>query len=428
MLTASHPSTNGVWTNQHSLSSAIPTVAHALGAAGFNPVLAGRMHAVGPDQLHGYTDRLVGDHGPNFLGGTAPGRGSLEGTAGPSRISLECSGSGQGGYEIHDEAVTEAAVDYLKPRNSDTPFALSVGFMLPHPPYVARQRDFSRYLGRVPMPSSPKAFTDESHPFLKWWRESGGIVLPVAEHEVRNARTAYYAMVDRMDAMIGRLLSALNHAGLRDETVVVYTSDHGDMLGEHGLWWKHVFYEESARVPMIISWPKNLLPFPAGRRIANPVGAIDLSATILEIMGAPPLPASDGRSFLPLLTGNQAGWENVAFSEYCSDEAFAPPEGTFQRMIRSENWKYIYYHDGPDQLFDLRTDPEERENLAGESGLKETARQLRNRVMHGWDPEHIKNRMALMRERDKLLTDWGKATNPPDAYRWPMTDGMNYLD
>lgn len=106
MLSGKHPYQNEVWTNEHMLDSGIPTLAHSMGAAGYHPVLIGRMHSLGPDQLHGYAERLFGDHGPNYIGGTGPSRGVLDGTSGPHRISLERSGAGQSGYQVHDEYVT----------------------------------------------------------------------------------------------------------------------------------------------------------------------------------------------------------------------------------------------------------------------------------------------------------------------------------
>lgn len=113
MLSGRHPYQNEVWTNEHILDSGIPTLAHAMGAAGYQPVLAGRMHSLGPDQLHGYAERLIGDHSPNYVGSVGPDRGVLNGTAGPHRISLQRGGPGQSAYQVHDEYVTLAAVDYL---------------------------------------------------------------------------------------------------------------------------------------------------------------------------------------------------------------------------------------------------------------------------------------------------------------------------
>ena len=146
MLTGLHPFQNRSWTNRDILDSSIPTMAHALGAAGCRPVLIGRLHSMGPDQRRGYAERLVGDHSPNYAGaGPVPDRGALNGTAGPDHVSLAMSGAGQSGYEVHDEEVTDAAVRFLQRegdrRRADPeaePFCLTVGLMLPHPPYVAR--------------------------------------------------------------------------------------------------------------------------------------------------------------------------------------------------------------------------------------------------------------------------------------------------
>ena len=132
MLTGRHPHENEVWTNDHSLGAGAPTFAHSLGAAGYRPALIGRMHAIGPDQLQGFAERLVGDHGPNYLGGGGVGHGMLNGTAGPARVSLELSGHGQSAYEVHDEAVTAAAVGYLNEGRRPPAGGSGGGAVLPH--------------------------------------------------------------------------------------------------------------------------------------------------------------------------------------------------------------------------------------------------------------------------------------------------------
>ena len=149
MLSGRYPFENEVWTNGHILDSSIPTFAHAMGAGGYDPVLVGRMHSNGPDQLHGYAQRLVGDHGPNHPGGGGVNHGMLSGTAGPARVSLTKSGIGQSAYQVHDEDVTAATVAYLdrlgvkkRAGQPSEPFSLTVGFMLPHQPFVARRADY----------------------------------------------------------------------------------------------------------------------------------------------------------------------------------------------------------------------------------------------------------------------------------------------
>lgn len=436
MLTGRHPYQNEVWTNSHSLASGIPTLAHAMGAAGYRPVLIGRMHAVGPDQLHGYAERLVGDHSGNHIGGRGPDRGVLDGTAGPERVSVVKSGPGQSAYQVHDEYVTAATVDYLNrlgvKKRADgklDPFSLTVGFMLPHPPYVARQEDYAVYADRMIMPQKPAPFDAVKHPFLRAWREHTGIV-EVTEAEIRRSRAAYWGLVHRVDRMIGQILQALETNGLADDTLIVYTSDHGDMQGEHGLWWKHVFYEESVKVPLIVAWPGVI---PGGQRCERVVSALDVNATILDALGAPPLPNSPGRSFLGLISKARVAtaWEDIAFSEYCADEyvPFKIDNGkTYQRMIRQDEWKLIYYHGLEPQLFHLAADPGELVDRAQDPACQAVRQALLARLLEDWNPEVIAVKMAGKRADNAVLRAWARQTNPPDQYRWELRPEMNYLN
>ena len=431
-LTGRHPCQNEVWTNQHALDPSIPTLAHAMGAAGYWPVIVGRMHALGPDQLHGYVERLVGDHSSNYVGGTPVDRGALGGTAGPDRISLELSGVGQSAYQVHDEYVCAAAVDTVnrlgverRSGQSVGPFSLTVGFMLPHPPYVARSEDYGLYRAKMTMPQKPGLPIDDLHPHLRWWRQQTGIEQVSQEASMR-ARAAYWGLVTRLDAMIGQILSALEENGLVDNTLIVYTSDHGDMLGEHGLWWKHTFYEESAKVPLLMSWPGAILP---GQRCNRVVSGVDVTATLLDALGAPALPNACGKSFLGLINRNAktVEWEDLAFSEYCTDE-YCPEGGCYQRMIRLGAWKLNYYHGQEPQLFNLSEDPGERQDRAGDPACREIREELTCRVLDGWDPEQVKARMAAKRADGQILRTWAQHTQPSDRYRWSLKPEMNYLD
>ena len=386
MLTGQHPYQNEVWTNNHTLDSSIPTLAHGMGAAGYHPVLVGRMHSIGPDQLHGYSERFVGDHSPNYVGGTNPDRGILTGTAGPDRMSLQRSGAGQSGYEIHDEVVTDATVDYLNRLGTQKrwqgevdPFSISVGFMLPHPPYVSRSQHYDLYREKMTMPRKNRAYADEQHSFIRQWREYTGDI-DVTEDEMLRARSAYWGLVTSVDAMIGRIIQAVHDNDLSDNTIIVYTSDHGDMVGEHGLWWKHVFYEESVKVPLIISWPGQI---ESGQWCENVVSALDVNATMLDALDAPALPNSPGRSLLPLVKDNSdtLDWEDIAFSEYCSDQ-FAPDGGEcYLRMIRRGEWKLIYYHDYELQLFNLKDDPDELVDRAHDPACSSIVKDLTEQVL-----------------------------------------------
>lgn len=430
MLTARRPFENEVWTNEQLLDSRIPTLAHALGAAGYRPTLIGRMHAMGPDQLHGYAERLVGDHCANQLGGADPDRGPLDGTAGPHRISLRKSGPGQSAYQVHDAEVQKTAVEFLtdacrrRSAGEDRPFNLSVGFMLPHPPYVAQKEDYRKFRDGITPPRKPKPIEEESHPFLRWWRRHTEIQ-DVSEEEQLRARAAYWALVHRLDGWIGELLDIIEAHGQLDDTLIVYTSDHGDMLGEHGLWWKHTFYEESVKVPLIMSWPGKL-----PRNVRSPLVAngVDVTATILELMGAPELPQASGRSMANALRNpGRSRWEDRALSEYCST-LFAPGEGCFQRMIRRDEWKFIYYHEQPAQLFNLKSDPDEQTDLNGDPRFSSVADELRSELLEDWNPDAAARRMEELGSVNSLLEKWGRETRVEDTIRWNMEAEMSYLD
>ena len=425
MLAGRHPHELEVWTNDQILDSSIPTLAHAMGAGGYQPVLIGRMHSNGPDQLHGYTDRPVGDHGPNHVGGSGVTHGILAGTAGPGRVSLEKSGPGQSAYEVHDDWVTAAAVDYLNQAGlqkrsgfEPEPFSLSVGFMLPHQPFVARREDYQMYEGRIARPRIETPYSDDLHPYFKNWREQCGII-EVDDEEMMRARTAYYGLVTAMDRMIGKILRALKENNLIDNTLIIYMSDHGEQIGEHGLWWKQTFYENSAGIPAIISWPGVL---PEGERCRRVASSLDFNATMLDALEAPPLPNSDGRSLLPLLKGEDDSWEDVAFSEYCTNL------GCLHRMVRQDEWKLNYYHGQPTQLFNLEEDPDELIDRSDDPACSEIVNELTAEVLDGWNPQEIQRKLEERSNDKGILTAWAKNTQPEDRYRWQLKPEMNFLD
>jgi len=433
MFSGRFPYENQVWTNYHCLDSGIPTLAHALGAAGYQPILFGRMHSIGPDQLRGYAERYVGDHCSNYTESSNVDHGELQGTQGPKRVSLIKSGSGQNAYQVHDEDVTQETVAYINQLGQRTresldsgkvpePFCLSVGLMLPHQPFVARREDYQIYEGRMSMPKIRQPFSEQLHPFIHSWRQEAGIQT-VTNAEILRARTAYWALVTRMDRLIGQILDALRHNNLDQNTLIVYMSDHGEQAGEHDLWWKQTFYEHSVKVPTILSWPGRL---PEGKRLHQVVSSLDLNTTLLDALDAPALPNSRGRSILPLLEPTRSGqgvtWENVAFSEFCTDDSRQ------HRMIRQGEWKLNYYHGQPVQLFNLAEDPDELNDLAGHPDYTGVQQELIDRVLDGWDPDRIAETIRRKRADYDIIADWARNTKPVDQYRWQLLPEMDYLN
>ena len=429
LLTGLPPHAQNCWTNDDYLPSDRPTWAHALGATGYRPVLAGRMHALGPDQLHGFASRYVGDHSPNWPGVGRHDLGPLAKANDPWRESLERSGPGSCSYELKDLDAAEAARKFLrgegaKRRRGETePFCLHVGFILPHPPYVCAPADFARFAGRVPPPALPRP--EQEHPWLGWWRSDRGIE-DVTEAEIQRARTAYYGLVASMDRMIGGILDTLDKEGLTENTLIVYASDHGDQLGERGLWWKHTFYDESVKVPLILSWPGRL---PEGERRCQIVELSGLGPTLLEAVGAPALANAQSRSFFGLAHDAQHPWAGEAFAEYCTDAVPAWTGGMAvqQRMIRTGDWKLVYYAGYRPQLFNLREDPQELHDLAENPAHAVLRDQLVARVLQDWDPDQVARVMRVRRGDKDLIGAWARHVRPEDTYRWEIRPEQNTL-
>lgn len=433
LLSGRHPHRQDCWTNSDALASAIPTFAHALGAAGYRATLVGRLHSIGPDQLHGYAERRVGDHSTNWIGGQPHSLGPPDRTNEPFAVSIERSGPGQSSYEVKDHDVTTAALaclDEIAARRAasetpgeEPPFALSVGYILPHQPYVCAPEDFARYAGRLG--PAMLAAPEHEHPYLGWWRAHTGCA-EVPEADAIRARTAYYGLVTAFDRMVGRILDRLEEAGLADNTLVIYTSDHGDQIGERGLWWKQTFYDESVKVPLLLSWPGHL---PAGERRGQIVNLVDLAPSLIEAAGGPALPDADGRSLLGLARDGAAPWLDETVSEYCTDgmSRWTGATPVQQRMIRAGRWKLNYYHGTRPQLFDLEADPNEMNDLAEAPATAALRDDLVRRVLAGWDPEKIARRMARRRRNKELLHDWAHAVGPAESYQWRIRMEDNWL-
>lgn len=432
MLTGRHPVEQKCWTLQDYLPSDYPTWAHAVGAAGYYPTLIGRLHSVGPDQLRGYAERRLGDIGPNWLGVTRQDLGVLANAQGPSPLSLINSGPGQSGYQLADMATTEMACAYLNEVASGAeqgkrkPFCATVGLVLPHCPFVAWPEDYAFFEGRVEMPRLPRADQHQEHPWIKWWIEDRGIANP--DHAaVLRARAAYYGLVRRMDIMVGQILDTLHATGLAQNTLVIYCSDHGEHLGERGLWWKNTLFDEATKVPLILSWQGHL---PCGEQRDQVVNLVDVGATIIEAARAPALPRSSGKSLLTIAAAAQAHWISETYSEYVTDVVthWTGNRSTQQRMIRCGPWKLHYIHEEPLLLFNLESDPDELNNMAEDASFRGVRDTLLAKVLAGWDPDLIRKETNIRRLEKDLLSDWGAATSPVSTYTYPISASDSWLN
>ncbi|TNC51862.1 choline-sulfatase [Rubellimicrobium rubrum] len=375
------PSRTGVYDNAAEFTSSVPTFAHHLRRAGYQTALSGKMHFVGPDQLHGLEQRLTTDIYPADFGWTPdyrkPGEridwwyhnlGSVSG-AGVAEITNQ--------YEYDDE-VAHLAVQklYDLARGHDPrPWCLTVSFTHPHDPYVARRKYWDLYedCEHLDPPVAPIPY-DSMDPHSKRlmdacdWRSS-----EITPEMMRRARRGYFANITYVDEKIGEILAVLE--ATRQEAIVVFLSDHGDMLGDRGLWFKMNFFEGSAAVPMMIAAP-GLEP----GRIETPVSTIDLCPTLCDLAGVSMddvIPWTDGVSLVPVARGAERGPVPM---EYAAEGSEAPMVG-----LRDGRWKYVRCALDPEMLFDLDADPNELTDLAGDPAQAEVLGRLRAMADERWD-------------------------------------------
>ncbi|HEY1382135.1 MAG TPA: choline-sulfatase [Dongiaceae bacterium] len=381
----------GAWDNAAEFPSSIPTFAHYLRLAGYRTCLSGKMHFVGPDQLHGFEDRVTTDMYPGDFGWTPtweqPQRihwwfhNMLSVTeAGPYDRSLEME---------HDDEVAYTSRRWLHEHarsNDERPFMLCASFMQPHDPYLGPRTDYESYReDEIDLPAVPYVAPARREPIGKRLYDlyDRG-EYRVTERHVRAARRGYYAMITYSDRLLGQVLKALEETGLAGNTIVVVSADHGDMMGERGLWYKMNFFEHSTRVPLVIHAPKALKP----RRVSGHVSLMDLLPTFCDVAtdgkGLDYAAPVDGTSLLDLAAGLSKDRSNTVFGEYMA-------EGTFQPafMIRRDQWKYVSCTGDPPQLYDLTADPHELRNLAGDPKHAKLAQAFASEVVAKWDSAAI---------------------------------------
>lgn len=437
LLSGRWPHEQSCWVLDDMLASDSPTFAHSLGASGYRTISVGRMHSVGPDQHHGFSERLVGDCAPNWMGVERQKLGALAGAQGPSgpgedgvARALTISGRGQSGYEVVDDATTETSCERLaelaraRQGGDTTPFCMMVGFVLPHCPFVARGKDFDLFAGRVGEPRLLK-HNDEPAWVRKWRSESCTDGADAAT--ILRARTAYWALAHALDAKIGRILEALRAAGLNDNTLIIYASDHGEHAGERGLWWKNTMYDESAAVPMIMSWPGHL---PENERCPRVCNLIDLGATMIDAANGPSLPRSHGRSLLDVARDTNAPWFDETFSEYVTDlsSPWTGSETKCMRMLRRGCWKYVHTEGDRAMLFNMENDPDEVCDLWNSASHAELRQDLSRRVLEGWQPDAIRREVDLRCAEKSVLREWGRQTNPKSSAHYVIEETDSWLD
>ncbi len=402
------------WDNGSPLSSGVPTIAHFLAQSGYETVLNGKMHFKGPDQLHGFERRLVADccnpeiNAPSWRHDQAsPAAFRRLADAGPKESAQS---------NRYDDLVEEQSLEYLRAYYSSSqsrPFALVTSFNAPHFPLTPRPEYYQRYIDIVTPPLPPPPGASSPHPVHSRIQRHFSLVGIPDELNLR-ARAAYFALVTQTDDRIGRLIDYTQSLHLKRPTVIIYTADHGEMMGEHGLWWKNNFYEESVRVPLIVSCPDWFAP----RREGMPVTLVDLTRTLVAI-GNPETPDEmfDGMNLLPYLEGLHGDPLRSVTSEYHA-------HGTqhSMRMIRQGQYKLNYVVGESTQLFDIQNDPHEWFDLSQDPRLHTMHDQLLKTLLKTW-PVDIEERVQKSQEQRQWIRDGNRALSTPIRYPWiPLTD------
>jgi choline-sulfatase len=245
------------------------------------------------------------------------------------------------------------------------------------------------------VPAIPDSELDPHSRRIREMCAGNGIEVP--DEVVLNARRAHYAAVSYIDDKVGQLLGALETVGLRDETVVIFTADHGEMLGERGLWYKMSFFEDSVGIPLIVSAPAKFPP----RRVDTSVSLLDMVPTLAELGGVNPTTGTghlDGASLVPLLSGESATRADTVVGEYLAEGALAPVV-----MIRRHSLKFVSSPGDPDQLFDLTADPAELINLAAEPKRVDEVGAFREEVARRWDLGVLRSEVVDSQRRRRLI-------------------------
>jgi choline-sulfatase len=384
LMTGRLPSEIGAYDNAAELPSDQPTWAHDLRGRGYRTCLSGKMDFTGADQLHGFEERLTTDLSPSDFGWTPnwdqPDQvqpwyhtlGSVA-EAGPCDYSLNME---------YDEDACFKAIQWLHRQAGETddrPFALTVSFMHPHDPYQAPRPFWDWYEGVTvdPPQDDGRPIADRDAFGQRMYRlyDRGEIKLEAAQ--VLRARRAYYGMLSYCDALLGRLLAAIDVLGKSENTLIVVTSDHGDMLGERGLWYKMVFFERAVRVPLVFAGPG----IPAEQRVAAPVSHLDLRPTLAAI--------ADEKT--PALL--QGGTGEV-IGQYMGEGYDHPLV-----MLRRDQWKFIHSEAEGSFLYDLARDPMERRNIAD----SDLGHALANEVRQRWDLGKLHQVVLASQRRRRLL-------------------------
>lgn len=360
-ITGRYVHSHGALSNGYVLPETERTIGNHFKDHGYATGALGKMHFIDKDQHHGFdfvvnADDFFEATGRDMKPSPVPDSEQVARRARAGRRAVRRSGPKEGpsletDEQTYEHFLADRMIDWLD-KKPPQPFCMWLSFHAPHPPYLTPETYYRLYEGKVRVPEQPPAGY-----FSQGQKKSN---LP-QDQQLRMI-AAYLGRITSVDTQIGRVLAAMEKAGVLDNTIISYTADHGDMMGERNRYAKGVMYDPSARIPMIFRYPKAL---PRGVRRHEVVEQVDLYPTFCDLTGLPTPSTVQGRSLKPLLAGKSAGWSNTAFSELAD-----------KVLVRENQYKLTFYDGKPLELYDLEKDPHEWDNLIGKPGSEAVVARL----------------------------------------------------
>lgn len=389
MLTGRHAHRCGAWSNGSILDPNLPTFGSHFQANGYETAVVGKTHLGGSLQHAGFGARPYGDfggpcsHQPDPLEKTGDGLRTRTVDAGISEVPESL---------LQENMIARESLAWLREHRHakpDTPWLVYTSFSRPHFPLTAPKRFFDRYYpDGVTRPWVERTGDSADHPMtvgaIKGFRTA-----EIGEDEMLKARAAYFAAVDFLDELLGDFLALLDRDGFLDNTVIVYTSDHGELAGEHGIWWKNTWHEAAAHVPLIVSLPEHRDRSLDAREVRLPVSLADLFPTLCGLAGLDRPDGLDGVDLTAVLKGGSSAALDDRVGVITESPNPRWGTGTEFRMIRSQQYKYIAFRGCEDLAFDMESDPDEQHNLLKADPDNAALKALRDAAMDGFDFDEV---------------------------------------
>lgn len=421
----------GVYDNAAELPAHIPTYAHYLRDMGYQTILSGKMHFIGPDQFHGFEKRLTPDLYPADFAWAPNWENEGKRDTNDAR-GVTISGVAERTVQMDfDEDVTHRAKQELyaiAQSDDERPFFMQVSWTHPHEPFLCPQEFWDLYEGvDIPPPSvGPLSAQQHDAHAVRTLSDFGMLEHVFTDDEITRARRAYYGSISYIDRMIGELLDVLEKCGMSENTAIVFTSDHGEMLGERGIWFKKHFYEDSLKIPLILT-----APWIPASRVHEMTSLVDLLPTFCGLAQGTPWESNvetlEGTDLTKFVGANPVTMNRTVCAEYLAE---ATPAPIF--MLRRDQFKFVWSEADPPLLFDVENDPHERTNLATDPYYKPLVDQFEIDVHTKWDSDAIKRDILVSQSRRKLVKSsmskgeairWNHGENSTDVVPWYRGQG-----